>query len=336
MSNQVHVIFKYAVSDKLRNAETIATGERLSGQRQLEIGLADLTPEQRAVVIDATVVSDHKLLRNNPRHKVAAFSQSQSNIIVELEYLAIPDSKKQSYGLYAEQQRVERDELLTPETAVAATAKHTAALSRAITFDEALTAEKLAAWQECADIFAADEAAAVAKAKAAGIADWVPPGNRSSIGYMQRVAEQERQLDLDKQMSARKRQENERREAEKAAWIAEHGSAHLREAFGRGYDSQRQYVLERARMEAPSWTLDFNDSAHWNSRSFPSVEALRVEDEAKALAEKLDSRTVGIVWLIKPPSSGHRDDDGDWDFEQCEAVAIREYLGQYDLVKMIA
>jgi hypothetical protein len=332
VTNQVGVIFEYAVSDKFRNAETIATGQRLPAQRQLRVSLADLTPGQRQTIIEATEVSASA----ESGHKVAAFSRAGNEIVVNLGSKAEPNAQGISYGLYASQVGVERDEELTPETAVLATNSHARTLARVIAFSESLLAEKLEAWQECADLFVSDEAAAVAKAEAAGIMDWYPPNNRSTIGHMHRMAESKRRKEIEERNKARREAEAKRRDEDKAAWIAEHGSAHLREAFGRGYDSQRQYVLERARLEAPGWTLDFNESSDWNNRSFPSVEALRVEDEAAALAEKLGARSVGIVWLTKPATSGHDSDEEVWDFEQCEAVAIREYMGQYDLVKMIA
>lgn len=113
-------------------------------------------------------------------------------------------------------------------------------------------------------------------------------------------------------------EEAARRDAEKAAWIAEHGSEYLRKAHGAGYDCQRLYVKERGTAEFPDYVIDFENRADWHSRACPSEKAL-----TEALA-------VGgtVVWLTRPPFA---DDEGYW--EAGEAVVVREYLGKYDLIK---
>jgi len=62
--------------------------------------------------------------------------------------------------------------------------------------------------------------------------------------------------------------------AEKACWIAAHGSAHLRRAVGGRFDCQRLYALERAAIEAPGFVMDFYNGAAWRERSCPTVAAL--------------------------------------------------------------
>lgn len=113
--------------------------------------------------------------------------------------------------------------------------------------------------------------------------------------------------------------EKAEREAEKAAWIAEFGSQHLRAAFAAGYNSQRQYVIERAALEYPGYAIDFDDNAGWKARSFPSeaalAEALRVGGE--------------VVWLT---SEAEKSEDWEEDQER-EAVVVQGYLGKYDLIK---
>lgn len=117
------------------------------------------------------------------------------------------------------------------------------------------------------------------------------------------------------------------REAERATWIAVHGSDYLKRCQVGGYNCQRQYALERAKAERPGYTLDYNDAARWRDRSGPSDAAL------------VEAERVGgfVVWLTAPPSASvARDDDedgGDYGFEPCEAVVITDFLGQYDLIK---
>lgn len=104
-------------------------------------------------------------------------------------------------------------------------------------------------------------------------------------------------------------------QADRAAWVTAHGSDYLKKAVNAGYDCQRLYVTERAAMEHPAYVVDYQDTARWNDRSCPSEaaldEALRVNGE--------------VVWLTNHPA--------DEDDRQCEAVVIRGYLGQYDLIR---
>lgn len=120
---------------------------------------------------------------------------------------------------------------------------------------------------------------------------------------------------------AAERAERARRDADKAAWIGAHGSDHLKRAFAAGHDSQRRYVTERAAAEHPGYEVDFDDRARWKSRSFPSEAAL---DEAE--------RSGGeVVWLTTRPDAREYDDEDD----ECETVVIRQFLGKYDLIKII-
>lgn len=89
----------------------------------------------------------------------------------------------------------------------------------------------------------------------------------------------------------RARLEREAFEAARAVWVAEHGSAHLRRAVEAGYDCTRLYLTERAALEYPDYTLDFDDHAKWESRCCPSEEALA---EAEA-------RKGQVVWLVAAP-----------------------------------
>lgn len=134
-----------------------------------------------------------------------------------------------------------------------------------------------------------------------------------------------------------------RRDAEDAArlaaedakmrWVNEHGSAHLRRACARGHDCQRMYVLERARAEAPGYTVDFEDAAEWKGRACPSVAALDEAERVEALGLGLGE--VEIVWLTSAAQE-KRDDDGFYDdFQPGEAVVIGSYLGKYDLVRQM-
>ena len=126
--------------------------------------------------------------------------------------------------------------------------------------------------------------------------------------------------------------------AEKLAWCAAHGSDQLRRGVAAGYNCQRLYVIERAKLEAPGFTVDFQNGAEWSARACPSLKAL----DMAAAADLLKLGESEVVWLTAPAvnsapidtDSIEDDTEGD-DFDPCEAVVIREYLGKYDLVKVV-
>lgn len=114
--------------------------------------------------------------------------------------------------------------------------------------------------------------------------------------------------------------------AERARWAAEHGSPRLRKCVEQEYDCQRLYVLERATLEHPGYTVDFDDAARWKVRGGPSEAAL---DEAARIGGE-------VVWLTRYPVNDGAPEDyqGEWE-EEREAVVISNYLGKYDLIKVL-
>lgn len=126
--------------------------------------------------------------------------------------------------------------------------------------------------------------------------------------------------------------------AEKLAWCAAHGSDQLRRGVEAGYNCQRLYVIERAKLEAPGFTVDFQNGAEWSARACPSLKAL----DMAAAADLLKLGESEVVWLTAPAvnsapidtDSIEDDTEGD-DFDPCEAIVLREYLGKYDLVKVV-
>jgi hypothetical protein len=136
-----------------------------------------------------------------------------------------------------------------------------------------------------------------------------------------RIAQQERQETADAGVKAAKA-------AEKVAWIEANGSAHLKRAHQGGFNCHRKYIKERAAFDLPGCMIDWNDDAKWVDCACPSMAAL---DALEAAPE--DAK---LVWLKLPPAAQTEEDyyDGD-NFEPCEAIVIRAYLGsKYDLVKV--
>ena len=145
-------------------------------------------------------------------------------------------------------------------------------------------------------------------------------------------------------VAVRQRQEEAKEAAfgsEMERWISAHGSAHLREAYARGYKVTRSYVLERTAAECPGFVPDTADRAAWKERVDPSPEGLRAEDEARALAaqanenlpESLRCGEPFLVWLRRGPDGelirGKNDTVG------AEAVVVPQYLGRYNLIRIV-
>lgn len=117
--------------------------------------------------------------------------------------------------------------------------------------------------------------------------------------------------------------EKARAQAEKRAWVEAHGSSHLRKALAAGHSCHQMYVRERAALEHPGFEVDLANEAEWKDRTCPSERALDLAAETPG---------AEVVWLTNPV--GGEDVYGD-DWEACEAVVLREYLGRYDLVRIV-
>ena len=146
------------------------------------------------------------------------------------------------------------------------------------------------------------------------------------------------ELDRRKEFNAKMRELQEYKvqsEKDKEGWIKTFGSAYLKKAYPLGYNCQRQYVSERATLEFPEYVLDFDDDASWGDRVAPSEHALDIVLELK---EKYNDYNIVIVWLKQPPRNTVIEDEYNdiiHDFLECEAIVIRGFLKNYDLVKVV-
>ena len=117
----------------------------------------------------------------------------------------------------------------------------------------------------------------------------------------------------------------ETEEREKAEWIKKHGSQHLKEAFTRGYDCQRLYILERVAQELPGYIVykyDGRDEWELYKRSCPSPEAL---EEVKRMEAQ------GFHPVVKWAKLSESDED---EGGEAEIVYLEDYHG-YEVYKII-
>ena len=143
-----------------------------------------------------------------------------------------------------------------------------------------------------------------------------------ALNYVQELIKSVEEREEERKKKEAKKQTEER---EKAEWIQTHGSQHLKEAFARGYDCQRMYILERVAQELPGYEVyQFDGRDEWElyNRSCPSVEAL---EEVKRM-EAQGYRPV-VKWAKLAPS--YEDDGG-----EAEIVYIEDYHG-YETYKII-
>ena len=144
-------------------------------------------------------------------------------------------------------------------------------------------------------------------------------------------AEEDKRIEEQRKRDADRAAEKEKEEAERLAWIETHGSDYLQRAVKLGYNCQRQYVTERVTKEFPGYALDFDNNANWKNRSCPSMAAL---EEVERLIEA--GHDAKVVWLTEPTYEITDEEYyAEGPFEPCEAVAVIDYLGKYDLVKEI-
>lgn len=298
------ITIKLALTDAARTAHATRTGTLLPRESELPLNLSDLSPEQRAEVLAITGPSTHyhaHEVRVAPgqTHSASLVPTTSDEWLHVLREHAAARAAQRANGVAAELEEIAR---LMPEL------ERMEALS-----DEELESARIIStrgtvYPETKDYDDRVKALADRTRAAHNVRDAKQRQQREE----QNARSQERAREREAAAEARKAQA----QADRAAWVTAHGSDYLKKAVGAGYDCQRLYVTERAAQEHPAYVVDYQDTARWNDRSCPSEaaldEALRVNGE--------------VVWLTSHPA--------DENIRQCEAVVIREYLGQYDLIRI--
>lgn len=329
---------KYKLSEEAQKRIFVETGQKPNEVQEVEIDLAELTPEQRAHVV---AVGEWKLSGDKIGVNLGYQAARLYDGISFLKDRAIADKWIKADNIYFDH-ILSNDEILL---AVAAYAKRRQALleeAAPLVAEAQVEIERLAAEEarlqaaadrllEQAEAISGDEEALKA------LRDNTPkevlefnPKNRvhTSTGvkfyglYLRPFEE------------ARKEARKQQLEAERKAWIEQHGSERLKLAVKHGHPVDRIFVLEYARAEYPGWVVDFFNNADWSDRTNPPLSELKALESA----ETETSKTVHLVWLASPPQSQPSDNrywDGEEDFEKGPALVIRKFLDKYDLVKMI-
>jgi hypothetical protein len=117
---------------------------------------------------------------------------------------------------------------------------------------------------------------------------------------------------------------------EQKPWVEEYGSERLRLAYSRGYDCDQIYVEERAAIEFPGFSIGMEENTGWYKAENPSLDALILE---RALRNQ--GREAEVTTVIYFPAEGYDDEADEENFERREAMVIKNYLGEYDLIKVM-
>jgi hypothetical protein len=313
------VEIKWQASDQLLLAEIAQTGKGRGPDRSLTIDLAEVAPAQRSALLALTkvLVTSHTAepllntidISNRPEPGTAERLARGMRSTIPLRLDAEP-TLDQAISI--------AQEIAAERAAQQAEADQINAKQRA--------AQKIVA---AASAQAQTEITALEKAgDLAGLRAYRLP---TEIGDAWTTTARDA---AEQRSRAIKDLEDAQRDRERQEWIAAHGSAHLQRCIAAGYDCKRLYVLERAALEAPGFTVDFGDKAAWKPRACPTTEGLDAEDAARALG----LGEPQTVWLTTPAQDRVGDPEG-YDYEEfaaCEAVIIRGYLGKYDLVQIVA
>lgn len=310
------ITIHWQASDQLRLAEIAQTGQAQPTDRTLTADLTQVAPAQRTALLALTrIIGQHMgeaqldpiHIDSRPEPGVAEQLSCGLRSTIPLRLDAAP-TLDQAISI-AQEIAAERAALQAEADRITAEKRAAEAIIRAAA--ERATAE-IAALADAADL-----AGLRTYRLPAEIGEyWTTPARAAADLLRQEI----------------KKLEDAQRDAERQEWIAAHGSAHLKRCIAAGYNCQRQYVIERAALEAPGFIVDFDDKAGWKDRSCPTPAALDAEDAARALG--LGEPT--IYWLTKPPSAQVPDPESYEDeFDPCEAVILRGYLGKYDLVRVV-
>jgi len=331
---------EYRPSGTLRNSHIVATGSKLPVTRiehdrystivnthAVEVEMADITPEQRSVLVGAGEVKYEIFVGklagapkvSTPSDIPAIWHDTTS----QRQWDTIPTVSEWLAEAQAER---EAAEMLLPELR-AAQAKWFARRTEEIRTRIEGATSPTSLWElKPEELRSLADSGIDTTAYRSMISEWE---TKTLPELSARQAESNRRAE---EYTERQRIEAEaakaQAEADKLAWCAAHGSPHLAQAVAAGYDCTRLYATERAAVEYPGYVLDYKNNAEWTSRSCPT---------AKALTEAL-AVNGEVVWLKEPPRSANPDPEDYWDDSEtypCEAVVISSFLGKYNLIREI-
>lgn len=334
MSSDVKVkaVFLFNLSKAGLNQELIQTGQRGGVGRKVEVPFAELSPDDRALVVECgrdlgafIEVSLQNVALNSDVYATRVEDESAWIKATTVELDAVP-TISEAVAL-ARQLRDRGKSVREHAKAKVAEAKATAAEQRR---------RNLAAYEELHNKLYHPGLGLIATRNLPALKGWswadstghlldggfAPDAHESDKMTLYAPARLLRYKGAGSVVDdAIKELEKAAAEAEKDSWIRQYGSAHLKEAWLADYPSSREYLVERAAKEFPGFTLDFDGNGGDTSRSFPSRKALAAEKYLQSLGV-----SCRVVWVTQWPFD--KRDEVIEDNDACEAIRISDWYGK--------
>ena len=311
------ITVKYNLSSAARKRIAVETGDEPKREHELVIDLVQLTPDQRAALLDA-------------RQKFGIDVSLKT-----IEAKSYVDSKSPWYESAAE-----FENMLTPDDVLAHLAKRPAQIAAATAHQATLKNKSNAETIQNARVYLTtpdteNQPGFLVNLNPRIYAD--ADGYDEAVSLIEQVKaeynlryrlSQERAAEAEATAAAEKAAKLAAKMEKRIAWANEFGSEHLKRSLAAGYDSSRLYYSERAAVEYPGYELDFTKSLDSKDRSTPSLDALNALDAVKAAHP--DAKPE-IVWLTNPANVA--DDCGaENEHIECEAVIVDDDNYPYWLV----
>lgn len=326
--------FRYQVTQEVRDAHLIKTGDALPPRPELVFDMLDLTVEQRAAAVKVSEENSKGLVYEHELLSLRDWSSS------------IHDQRPRDYWTGA---LVEMEMIPTTAEEVFKAVEQMSAANEGVRFDAAKKAHDAQARaeqekkekkeQEKKEKEIEDAVSAFKEKHEISRASAEELDEIKSLAFAQGIlGDSYYRYSIASAVKDRKRQlADDKREAAEKEWINSNGSNRLKRGYAEGHDMTRIYVRELfASIEGlKGWELDYKDTSNWKDRVSPTTEELDALDAAREI--EIDAGEIEIVWLTHEPTLSNTDDDeydyGYEPFEGCAAIVIRRWLGKYDLIK---
>lgn len=294
------LIVRHGWSDAYRSAQFVATGQMPPATTETRFEAETLTEAQRAAWVEAVGAAEQVTL-HAPGTRAYDNKLAQANAPLTIEAAIAGVRRQQDEWRTADLAQLtrRRDEGIAKLRK--ALAKHNPREGHSVTQADEREADRLGVdiseWLDLAQQY-----------KAANATFWQEENAAEAREAAEREAER-------MERAAREAAE----QVAKLAWAKEHGSDHLRRGLEAGHSCDRLYWIERAAVEYPGYTLDYERNAEHKDRTCPSIPALDARDEVLAAHPSV---AATIVWLTDEPSDRKLDDAYRYEFAECEAVRV--------------
>lgn len=309
------VKIKYDLGKDAIRRIAVETGSIPSVHQVLDVDLEALTPEQRALIMDACEGGSVTLLTLKPYAYATLEPYPWFVSCYEAAYVLTTEDVLAKLAVQPAEMQACRD-----ENSKLCEAENSATLARV----QEYLATPSDDYQAGSLIRARAFPGALHEETQAAIQASLEKYNRALAISRERQEREKAEADAQRQAE----------QAERLAWAKLHGSEQLRRGLEAGHTCSRLYWVERAAVEYAGYVLDFEKSADWKDRACPSIAAL---DERDAVLAAHPDVKATIVWLTSEPhdKKAGGDEYEDEPFVAREAVVVNDPRYDKYLVKSL-